>query len=92
MGVGLRPGAKASEAPPMPFRPRASPRLYTNGVGTLTAVPRRRPPQGFIAPSSRPGGSVVRICQEIPRSPIPWTRAPRLRRLFPYPASQGQSD
>ena len=35
MGVGLRPGAKASEAPPMPYRPRASPRLYTNGVGTL---------------------------------------------------------
>ena len=35
MGVGLRPGAKAPEAPPTPYRPRASPRLYTNVVGTL---------------------------------------------------------
>ena len=35
MGVGLRPGAKAPEVPPTPYRPRASPRLYTNLVGTL---------------------------------------------------------
>ena len=32
-GVGLRPGAKAPETPPTPYRPRASPRLYTNPVG-----------------------------------------------------------
>ena len=38
MGVGLRPGAKAPEAPPTPYRPRASPRLYTNLVGTLQGV------------------------------------------------------
>ena len=28
MGVGLRPAAKAPEAPPTPYRPRASSRLY----------------------------------------------------------------
>ena len=28
MGVGLRPGTKAPEAPPTPYRPRVSPRLY----------------------------------------------------------------
>ena len=28
MGLGLRPGAKASDEPPMPYRLRASPRLY----------------------------------------------------------------
>ena len=33
MGVGLRPGAKAPEAPPTPYRTRASPRLYTDLVG-----------------------------------------------------------
>ena len=43
MGVGLRPVVKAPEAPPMPYRPRASPRLYTNLVGTLQAGPRALP-------------------------------------------------
>ena len=28
MGVGLRPGAKAPEEPPTPYRLRAPPRLY----------------------------------------------------------------
>ena len=28
MGVGLRPGAKAPDKPPTPYRLRASPRLY----------------------------------------------------------------
>ena len=28
MGLGLRPGAKAPDQPPMPYRLRASPRLY----------------------------------------------------------------
>ena len=53
MGVGLRPGAKASEAPPMPYRPRASPRLYTNLVGTLLRPSRKPCPTGL----SPPGGS-----------------------------------
>ena len=29
MGVGLRPGAKAPDEPPTPYRLRASPRLYS---------------------------------------------------------------
>lgn len=33
MGVGLRPGAKAPEVPPTPYRPRASPRLYYRTLG-----------------------------------------------------------
>ena len=28
MGIGLRPGAKAPDEPPTPYRLRASPRLY----------------------------------------------------------------
>ena len=31
MGLGLRPGAKAPDQPPMPYRLRASPRLYRGG-------------------------------------------------------------
>ena len=38
MGAGLRPGAKAPDKPPNPYRLRASPRLYTNVVGTLPST------------------------------------------------------
>ena len=30
MGIGLRPGAKAPDEPPTPYRLRASPRLYNS--------------------------------------------------------------
>ena len=36
MGVGLRPGAKAPDEPPTPYRLRASPRLYI--TATLVAA------------------------------------------------------
>ena len=32
MGLGLRPGAKAPDQPPMPYRLRASPRLYPASI------------------------------------------------------------
>ena len=37
MGLGLRPGAKAPDQPPMPYRLRASPRLY-GAVGSVREV------------------------------------------------------
>ena len=38
MGVGLRPGAKAPEVPPTPYRSRASPRLYYRAQGRINLV------------------------------------------------------
>ena len=52
MDVGLRPGAKASEAPPMPYRPRASPRLY-NPAPAGSAAP---PPPARSPPSVESSG------------------------------------
>ena len=64
MGVGLRPGAKAPEAPPTPHRPRASPRLYPlpqttrcRGCGSPPATGERietRSPQGHMKNTARP--------------------------------------
>ena len=59
MDVGLRPGAKAPEAPPMPYRPRASPRLYTNLVSTLITTAWRSRSAPRCSPSI-PGRAFVR--------------------------------
>ena len=49
MGLGLRPGAKAPDQPPMPYRLRASPRLY------LARGPQHSPQRVSSPPtSSRP--------------------------------------
>ena len=47
------PVRKRPEEPPTPYRPRASPRLYTDLVGTLIPAPPRRP----AAPAGAPPGS-----------------------------------
>ncbi len=47
-GFGLRPGAKAPDEPPTPYRIRASPRLYTE---ILPAV--EMPGRGMFVPEER---------------------------------------
>ena len=42
MGLGLRPGAKAPDQPPMPYRLRASPRLYHAVAAAAVAHGERR--------------------------------------------------
>ena len=37
-GLGLRPGAKAPDEPPTPYRLRVSPRLYSGPGGGFAAV------------------------------------------------------
>ena len=60
MGHGLRPGAKAPDQPPMPYRLRASPRLYhapARGATWAVAAVRRR--AGGFNPRPRAGGDLV---------------------------------
>ena len=42
MGIGLRPGAKAPDEPPTPYRLRASPRLYSQKYKLLQIGSLRR--------------------------------------------------
>ena len=64
MGVGLRPGAKAPEAPPTPYRPRASPRLYQTsgwrGVPELPAAARGGASQTVRPRNVRPSAAAAR--------------------------------
>ena len=54
MGVGLRPGAKAPDKPPTPYRLRASPRLYLTS-GQPPHRPDRLALRAVAAARIRPG-------------------------------------
>ena len=87
-GLGLRPGAKAPDEPPTPYRLRASPRLYTNVVGTLLTERRLSDTEGPL-PSAASAASSRLFRARIQDHPAATTR----RRSTPAgcPASPSRS-
>ena len=79
MGLGLRPGAKAPDQPPMPYRLRASPRLYPR-VEPLVHRPRRS-----RAPTARSRHPIADIGGELPAQGR--TASPRTARARRCPTS-----
>ena len=79
MGLGLRPGAKAPDQPPMPYRLRASPRLYRPVRGALG---RHGGPHRLALRGPGPGGAgrhAGRACDSGRRARAPLRLRPARR-------------